>query len=109
MASLPDFDSLDTEAMKSLLMQQHRQLSSKAHEIEHLKLVIEKLRRQIFGAKSEKVAAQLEQLELQLDELEAAQAAAEIIDIAEAPMKSRPFRRPLPEHLPREVVTYTPE
>lgn len=114
--SLPDLDSLDTEALKALLVQQHQQyralLTSKSHEIAHLKLVIEKLRRQIFGAKSEKMTAQLEQLELQLDELEAAQAADEFATESigvETPVKSRPFRRPLPEHLPREVVTHLPE
>ena len=42
----------------------------------------QKLRHQIFGAKSEKVIAQLEQLELQLDELEAAQAAGAIATTA---------------------------
>jgi hypothetical protein len=37
--------------------------------IEHLKLVIEKYRRMIFGSKSEKLQGQLEQLEFQLEEL----------------------------------------
>lgn len=106
---LPDLDSLDKEALKALLIRERR---SNAEQIEHLKLTIEKLRRQLFGTKSEKVAAELEQLQFELDELETVQtcrletgATPEV----EAPAKSKPFRKPLPEHLPREVVTYDPE
>ena len=51
--------------------QQHEQLLSRDHEIEHLKLLIAKLRRMQFGRKSEKVERQIEQLELQLEDLEA--------------------------------------
>ena len=83
-APLPDLDALDPEALKSLVIakhnesvRQHEQLTSKAHEIEHLKLVIEKYRRMIFGRKSEKLTRELEQLELRLEELETAQAAEE--------------------------------
>jgi transposase len=81
-------------------------------EIERLKLVIEKLQRMMFGPKSEKVAIQIGQLELELEDLETArmemEAAAEAAMPTEA-AKSKPFRKPLPEHLPREVVTYEPE
>jgi transposase len=74
-----------------------------------LKLVIERLRRMMFGAKSEKVVVQLEQLELRLEELESAQAeretAAERVVPAEE-AKTRPARKLLPEDLPREVVTH---
>src|SRR5260370_14242015 len=66
----------------------------------------------MFGAKSEKVSIQLEQLELRLEELETAQAAAEAsveATAAEAKSKSRPSRKPLPAHLPREVVTHRAE
>lgn len=115
-AQLPALDGLDVEALKTLLVEQHAQyrveLSSNAQQIEHLKLTIEKLRRQLFGAKSEKTTAQLEQLEFELDELQTAQACARTVDMAsnlEAPPKFRPFRKPFPEHLPREVVTYDPE
>ena len=83
-APLPDLDGLDPETLKALLIakhnesvQQHKQLKSNTHEIEHLKLVIEKYRRMIFGSKSEKLKGQLEQLEFQLEELETEQAAAE--------------------------------
>ena len=115
-AALPPLDGLDAEALKALLITQHEQycavIGSHAEQIEHLKLTIEKLRRQLFGVKSEKVAAQLEQLELELDELEAAQASRLTVDTAPdtgTPAKSKPCRKPLPEHLPREVVTHNPE
>jgi transposase len=82
-------------------------------QIEHFKLVIEKLRRMIFGAKSEKAVIQVEQFELELEETETEQAGAE--EEIEAPaleaepvLKSRPSRKPLPAHLPREVVTHLP-
>jgi hypothetical protein len=58
-ASLPDLDGLDLEAMKVLVLakhsesiEQYKELTSSTHEIEHLKLVIEKYRRMIFGRKS---------------------------------------------------------
>ena len=83
-ASLPDLDRLDPEALKALViakhsesLEQHKELTSSTHEIEHLKLVIEKYRRMIFGRKSEKLSGELEQLEFRLEELETAQAAEE--------------------------------
>jgi len=125
-ASLPDLDGLDPEALKALVlakhsesMEQHKQLTSNTHEIEHLKLVIEKYRRMIFGRKSEKLTGELEQLEFRLEELETAQAAEEAAQAAteatqacstqaDSKRRSRPARKPLPEDLPREVVTHLP-
>ena len=119
-AALPDLDGLDVEALKALLVRQqerHRKaLRSNVERIEHLELMVEKLRRMLFGAKSEKAAIQLEQLELELEELVIAQASEEMVGAAKSAedppqlaLKSKPFRKPLPEHLPREVVTYLPE
>src|ERR1700754_1408358 len=48
---------------------QQAALASRAAEVEHLKLLIAKLRRMQFGRKSEKLDAQIEQLELRLEEL----------------------------------------
>src|ERR1017187_9577834 len=133
-AALPDLEQLDIEALKMLVIEereqrleahiahrqalaaQHLELDSRSQQIEHLKLVIEKYRRMIFGRKSEKLTGQLEQLEFQLEELETAQGADEAEQAAtEATPPSsaqvtrkRPARRPLPEHLPREVVTHLP-
>jgi hypothetical protein len=72
-ARLPNLDTLDIEALKALVIAQHseflQQHESSHQRIEHLKLVIEKYRRMIFGSKSEKLKGQLEQLEFQLEEL----------------------------------------
>ena len=122
-ASLPDLDGLDPEALKALLIAKHlesvEQHKSDTDQIEHLKLVIEKYRRMIFGRKSEKLTGELEQLELRLEELESAQAAEEAAQAAteatqasstqaDSKRRSRPARKPLPEDLPREVVTHLP-
>jgi len=125
-ASLPDLDGLDPEALKALVLakhseslEQHKELTSSTHEIEHLKLVIEKYRRMIFGRKSEKLTGELEQLEFRLEELETAQAAEEAAQAAteatqssstqtDSKRRSRPARKPLPEDLPREVITHLP-
>ena len=100
----------ELESHRQTLSEQDRQLRSSSEQIEHLKLVIEKMRRRMFGVKSEKIVVQLEQLELHLEELESSQAemeaAVERVRPAAEP-KTRPRRKPLPEHLPREVVSYT--
>jgi transposase len=67
----------------------------------------------IFRAKSEKVIVQVEQFELQLEDAETEQAADEEKFEAPAaetkpPSQSRSARKPLPAHLPREVVTHIP-
>jgi transposase len=117
-AALPDLDQLDIEALKALVVARHEQhldaISSQLQQIEHFKLVIEKLRRMIFGAKSEKVIVQVEQFELQLEDAETEQASAEQgieapVSEAKPSSNSRPSRKPLPAHLPREVVTHMPE
>jgi hypothetical protein len=99
-ASLPDLDGLDPEALKALViakhsesLEQHRELTSSTHQIEHLKLVIEKYRRMIFGRKSEKLTGELEQLEFRLEELETAQAAEEAAQ--PQPKQRNPLRREL--------------
>jgi transposase len=142
-AALPDLDQLDAEALKALLIAGHNQLleqratlaalhaeldehrqtltaqseqlRSSSERIEHLKLLVDKMRHMIFGKKSEKVVVQLEQLEFQLEDLESTQAEAEAMAEAAAPantpvreQKARPARKPLPSHLPREVVSHLP-
>ena len=113
-AALPDLDQLDIEALKILVVEQRESLDSHTQQVEHLKLVIEKLRRMIFGAKSEKVIVQVEQFELQLEEAETEQASAEEklqepVAVTKPLPKARPSRKPLPAHLPREVVTHHPD
>jgi transposase len=80
--------------------------------ISYLKLEIEKLRRQLFGSRSERKARLLEQMELQLEELEAAatedelaaEKAAARTQTVKSFQRKRSSRRPFPEHLPRERV-----
>ena len=114
-AALPDLDSLDLQAMKALLIAQHERyvatLSSRASEIERLVLLVAKLQHMLFGRKSEKVLRQIEQLELQIEDLQAASASEEtqVILPTERPAPAKPCRRPLPEHLPREVHLHVPE
>jgi transposase len=113
--TLPDLDALNHNELKALIFSQREQLASRDTEIEHLKLLIAKLRRMQFGRKSEKLDRQIEQLELRLDELQATQeentSASQIPAVAAVDAKGneKPARRPLPEHLPREVRKYLPK
>ncbi len=83
-----------------------------------LKLMVEKLRREIYGQRSERKARLLDQLELELEELEAraredelaAEQAAAKTSTVKSFTRRRPSRKPFPEHLPRErVVVPAPE
>ncbi len=73
-------------------------------------LEIAKLKRQIYGARSERTARLIDQMELELEDLEAAATEDEIAaEIAAAKAttvaaftRKRPSRQPFPEHLPRE-------
>jgi len=115
--SLPD----DIESLKSLLRERDAELAqarAKASNagalIAHLPLSIEKLRRELYGVRSERKARLLEQMELQLEELEAdaaeddlvaeqATAASKTIAVR-AFSRKKPSRQPFPAHLPRERV-----
>src|SRR5215813_4554469 len=110
-ADLPDLEHLDPETLKALIRAQHAELLSKDEqlvsrdaEIEHLKLLISKLRREQYGRSSEKMDRQIEQLELRLGELEASRvSASERSESRKDSVVARPIRRPLPADLPREV------
>src|SRR5260370_22344785 len=109
----PDLAACDPAALKAMICLQHAELISHKSQIEHLELLIAKLRRMQFGRSSEKVERQIEQLELKLEELEAnrAELASElpaepaVLDRSSASRK----RRSLPDHLPREVHTHLPQ
>ena len=110
-ASVVDLSRLDREALEALVVAQQEKLLTRNSEIEHLKLIIAKLRRMMFGTKSEKIAREVEQLELKLEELETGEA-EQTERAPAAPTSSIPHRkrkrRPLPEHLPRETHTHMP-
>jgi transposase len=92
--------------MKVLIADQHAM-------IEHLKLVIAKLRRMQFGRRSEKAGRQIDQLQLQLEDLEASCAEPAQLPVSEIALKPEPpalrKSRSLPEHLRREVHTHFPK
>src|SRR5579864_6182504 len=72
--------------------------------IAHYKLEIEKLRRQLYGTRSERKARLLEQMELELEELEttateeelAAEQAAARTQTVKPFQRKRPSRKPFP-------------
>lgn len=132
-ATLPDLDRLNSQELKTLILTLHEQafsnqkqlttqqeeivsqreqLASRDAEIEHLKLLIAKLRRMKFGRSSEKREAQIEQLELRLEELEIRRRKETTAAERSVPVNTtaaRPVRRPLPDHLPREVRKCLPK
>jgi transposase len=80
--------------------------------IAHQQLLIEKLRRQLYGPRSERTSRLLDQIELRFEELQssatedeiAAEKAAAKTTTVRAFTRKRPARKPFPEHLPRERV-----
>jgi transposase len=88
------------------------EVSSAEALIAHLRLTIEKLKRDLFGPRNERKARLLDQMELQLEELEAA-ASEDVVAAEKAAAATRqvrgfsrrkPARQPFPAHLPRERI-----
>lgn len=122
--NLPD----DLESLKRLLVAERGlRLSAEAEAaratasvssaealIAHMKLAIEKLKRELHGSRSERGRKLLDQMELELEDLEASAAEDEIAaemaaksagtSFVPAHTRKKPVRGPLPEHLPRERV-----
>ena len=93
------------------------EIHAKTLHIEKLKMQLAVLRRARFGRSSEKLDRDIEQLELLIGELEEetaeGKARADAADpsrtgVARTRERKQPVRRPLPEHLPREIVTHDP-
>src|SRR3954453_9540137 len=86
--------------------------SDDAAVIAHQRLQIEKLTRQLYGPRSERMVRLLDQMELAFEELESS--ASEDAIVAERAVakttnvvaftRKRPARQPFPDHLPRERV-----
>lgn len=108
LAALPD----DVDALRAIVAAQAAELAAKDSLIDTLRLQLARLRRMQFGRSSERLRAEIEQLELALEDLEAEAPgtgdAAPVGDDGEAakPARGKPVRRPLPDHLPREVVEH---
>ena len=103
-AQLPD----DVDALKRMIV-------SMAQDAVHARTLIEKLRfelarfkRHQFGASSEKLDGRIGQLELAIEALETdeAETAARKPEATSRDKGSKPARRPLPDHLPREEVIH---
>ena len=111
-------------ALRSLLLQReadhaaelsaaHNGLREQVLRNEQLKLRLAKLLRERFGASSEKLRSEIEQLELVLSESEEQIAEAmppDTMQVAESiggdVAGRKPARKPLPETLPRDVVEH---
>jgi transposase len=103
----------DTEALQALVRVLAGDVKSKGLLIEQLKAQIAKLRRMQFGKSSEKIDREIAQLELQLDELheDEGHAAATSPTAVQALIRrapEKPYRKPLPDHLPREEKVHEP-
>ncbi len=105
---LPD----DVATLRAELACARAKAADDAATIARQKLEIAKLKRQIYGARSERTARLMDQMELELEELEAAATEDEIAaELAAAKTttvapyaRKRPSRQPFPAHLPRERV-----
>jgi transposase len=106
-AALARADLAEAEAARLVA-----QASAAEAELLALRLENAKLRRELYGQRSERKSRLLDQLELELeeaeatasqDELAAEQAAAKTTTV-QAFTRKRPARKPFPEHLPRERV-----
>jgi len=106
--TLPD----DVASLKAALLEALARAADAAALIAHQQLQIAKLRRELYGPRSERSERLIDQMELGLEELEstatedeiaAEQAAARATNVV-AFTRKRPSRQPFPEHLPRERV-----
>jgi transposase len=112
--SLPN----DIERLKELVRRRDAELALARVEasnaealITHLRLTIEKLKRDLFGPRNERKARLIDQMELHLEELEAAATEDEVAAEQAAATtqvrafaRRKPARAPFPAHLPRERV-----
>jgi transposase len=101
----------DVDALKGALIEARAKLSGAEALIEHLQLVIAKMKREMFGPRSERSQRLLDQMELQLEELAAAAgedaAKAETARVqVQGFTRAKATRRNFPEYLPRRRVVH---
>ena len=102
----------DVEALEAALAASQARVSAAEAQIASLTLMIEKLRRALYGQRSERKERLLDQLELALDDLTAdageddlaAEKAVPHTTEVQGFVRRKPSRKPFPEHLPRERV-----
>jgi transposase len=104
---LPD----DTAALKAALIETRAKLVGAQALIDHLQLVIAKMKREMFGPRSERSQRLIDQMELQLEELAAAagedEAKAEATRVrVQGFTRRQTTRRNFPDHLPRRRIVH---
>ena len=92
MATTADPVPDDNDALKAALIETRARLSGAEALIEHLQLLIAKMKRELFGPRSERSQRLIDQLELQLEEL-AAEAGEDKAKTASIPVQEF-MRRP---------------
>lgn len=108
---LPD----DIDALRAIIIAQASELADQARRLQSRDILIEKLKAQLallrrsrFGASSEKIDRAIEQLELALEEIETTSSETVVpapVDVS-GPERAKPFRQPLPDHLPRHEILH---
>ena len=111
MATAPDQVLNDVDALKAELIETRAQLSGAQALIEHQRLLIEKMKRAMFGPRSERSQRLLEQMELQLEEMAAATGEDEVKAQSagirvESFVRRKARRRNFPDHLPRRRIVH---
>lgn len=105
LANLPT----DTATLHALVRTLASSVQTKDLKIAQLEARIAKLKRLQFGQSSEKLAREIAQLELELDELHEDEAVQAVARPAVAQVRiDKPYRKALPEHLPREETVHEP-
>lgn len=109
-SALPEEARALIAAQVATIARQQAELGERQKQIVRLQAQLAKLRRMHFGRSSERLDAEIAQLELALEDLEEQEAAKPGDAVARAPARAadvvKPGRRPLPDHLPREIVTH---
>ena len=105
--ALPD----DPTALRAIILAQHQRIvgieaANRAYDalVQALKITIARLRKQRFGASSEKIEREIEQLELALESLETARAAADPAPEPDAPEGGdAPAENTAPDSVPPQL------
>jgi len=98
----------DYEALKAAFIEMRAKVFGAEALIEHLRLVIAKMKREIYGPRSERSQRLLDQLELQLEDMiaEATEAKAERANPVRGHLRRPTTRRNFPDHLPRRRIVH---
>jgi transposase len=98
----------DYDALKAAFIEMRAKVFGAEALIEHLRLVIAKMKREIYGPRSERSQRLLDQLELQLEDMIAeageAKAEAERANPVRGHLRRPTTRRNFPDHLPRRRI-----